>query len=223
LTGALECGQITNMKPLSLTVAMLLSLATPVLGAANLLVNPGFEDPITSDGPPFVGFWEGFSGAGASAFNSAAQPHSGSQSLGLNIANTPNTFAGAFQDVQGLSAGTPLSLTGWHVTPSDPLSLGVEIRIEWRNSVSNTEITRTANYTPIPGLSYSQFSTNTVVPVGADTARVVYAIQSFSTSPLGNGTVYVDDMSLTIVPEPASMTLLGLGGLALVTMRRRRA
>ena len=138
---------------------MLLSLATPVLGAANLLVNPGFEDPITFDGPPFVGFWEGFSGGGASAFNSATLPHSGSQSLGLNITNTPNTFAGAFQDVQGLSAGTPLSLTGWHVTPSSPLSLGVEIRIEWRNSVSNTEITRTPNSTPVPTSTWGRLKT----------------------------------------------------------------
>ena len=38
--------------------------------AQNLLVNPGFEDPITQDGPPFVGSWEGFNGsAGASASN----------------------------------------------------------------------------------------------------------------------------------------------------------
>jgi hypothetical protein len=52
---------------------------------------------------------------------------------------------------------------------------------------------------------------------------VVYAIQSFSTSPLGNGTVYVDDVSFTVVPEPSAMALLSLGGLALVALRRQRA
>ena len=204
------------MKPTTLTAVLLFSLATPLLGA-NLLVNPSFEDPITFDGPPFVGSWEGFSGGGASAFNSTALPHTGSQSLGLTISSTPNTFAGAFQDVVGLSPGTPLNLSGWEASTSDPFSAVVEVRIEWRNSGSNTEITRTGNLNPVPTATYTQFGFNATVPAGADTARVVYAIQSFSTAPLGNGTVYADDLSLTIVPEPASISLLALGGLALVT------
>ena len=211
-----------NPKLPTLTAVLLLSLATPLLGA-NLLVNPGFEAPITFDGPPFVGSWEGFNGGGASAFNTTAQPRTGAQSLGLSITATPNTFAGAFQDVGGLTAGTLLSVDGWHASPSSPLSLVVEVRIEWRNSVSDTEISRTLNANPIPSAAYTEFGFNAAVPAGADTARLVYAIQSFSTAPLGNGTVYMDDISLTVVPEPASMTLLGLGGLALVTMRRRRA
>src|ERR1041384_986322 len=144
------------MKLLTLTSLLLISL-TSSLNAANLLANPGFEDPITSDGPPFVGSWEGFNGGGAAAANSSLQPLSGIQSLRLSITSTPNTFAGAFQDVPGLSPGTEYSVTGWHATPSSPLSLGVEVRIEWRNSGSNTEISRTPNATPIPGAAYSQF------------------------------------------------------------------
>jgi hypothetical protein len=211
------------MKLLTLIGVLPVSLTTS-LTAANLLVNPGFEDPITSDGPPFVGFWEGFNGGvGAAAVNSSLQPLSGIRSLGLSITATPNTFAGAFQDVPGLTAGSEFILSGWHVTPSSPLSLGVEVRIEWRNSGSNTEISRTPNATPIPGAVYSQFGFNAIVPAGADVARVVYAIQSFSTSPLGNGNVFVDDMSFSVVPEPSSIALLGLGGLALLAVRRQRA
>jgi hypothetical protein len=210
------------MKPLALTAALLFSLTTSTF-AANLLVDSGFENPITQDGPPFVGLWEGFQGGGASAGNSALMPRTGLQSLGLSINNTVNTFAGAFQDVAGLAPGMSFSLGGWHMTTTSPLSLGVEVRIEWRNSVSDTEVSRTPNATPIPGAAYSQFGFDGLVPAGADTARVVYAIQSFSTNPLGNGTVYVDDMSFTVVPEPSSMALAGLGGLALVAMRRKRA
>jgi hypothetical protein len=210
-------------KLLALTAALVFSLTNSPFAAANLLANPGFEDPITFDGPPFVGSWEGFNGGGASAFNSSLMPRTGLQSLGLSISTTPNTFAGALQDVSGLVSGTEYTWGGWHATTSSPLSLGVEIRIEWRNSGSNTEISRTPNLTPIPSAAYSPFSLTAAVPVGADTARVVYAIQSFSTNPFGNGTVYVDDVSFAVVPEPSTMALLGFGGLALVAIRRQRA
>lgn len=191
--------------------------------AANLLVNAGFEDPVTTDGPPFVGFWEAFSGgAGSSSANSSIMARSGLQSLGLSIVSTDNTFAGAFQDVGGLSSGIEYIFSGWHATPSSPLDLGTEVRIEWRNSGSNTEISRTPNLTPIPGASFSSFNLNATVPVGADVARVVYAIQTFGAEPGNNGTVYVDDVSFVVVPEPSTVILAGLGGLALIAMRRRR-
>ena len=39
-------------------------------------------------------------------------------------------------------------------------------RIEWRNSGSNTEISRTPNLTPVPGAAYSPFSLTAAVPAG---------------------------------------------------------
>lgn len=210
------------MKLIALAAAFLFSLTTS-LSAANLVLNGGFEDPITFDGPPFVGSWEGFNGGGGSAGNTVAMPRTGLQSLGLSIFNTANTFAGAFQDIPGLVSGIEYTLDGWHATISNPFDVGVEVRIEWRNSVSNTEIGRTPNKTPIPGALYSPFNLTAAVPAGADTARLVYAIQSFGAGPTHNGRVYVDDVSFTLVPEPsATSSLFGLGGLALVMMRRHR-
>jgi len=77
---------------------------------ANLLTNPGFEDPITFDGAPFVGFWEGFSAGGvSSSANGSTTPLSGAQHLELTIAGGANLFAGAFQEVDPKSrtAGRP--------------------------------------------------------------------------------------------------------------------
>ena len=208
------------MKHLQLTAVVLFSLmASPF--ASHAVVNPGFEDPITFDGPPFVGFWEGFNGGGATAGNSSLMARTGSQSLRLSIGNTINTFAGAFQDLSGLASGTEYVFGGWHATSSNPLDVGVELRIEWRNA--GGEVSRTPNMTPIPGAAFAPFSLTATVPVGADVARIVYAIQSFSTAPSGNGVVFVDDISFTVVPEPGTVILFGLGGLALVAMRRRRA
>lgn len=197
LTFTFDCGDPMKLGNLGLFVAAALVLAgmAQAPAHANSLVNPGFEDPITYDGPPFVGSWEGFNGGGAAVSNSTLSPHSGIQHLSISINSTANTFAGAFQDVASLTPGDAAVFSGWHMTPSNPLDLGVEIRIEWRNSVSNTEVSRTANLTPTPTGTYTPFSLSAVVPAGADAARVVYAIQSFSSAPLGNGTVYVDDVS----------------------------
>ena len=199
--------------------AALVVTALATSGARAQLANGGFEDPVTTDGPPFVGSWEGFtSGAGAQAVNSTAMPRSGTQNLALSIDHTDNAFAGVFQDVPNLAPGTPVTFSGYHMTPSNPLDLGVEIRIEWRNSGSNTEVSRTPNLTAPPTGQYSPFSLASTVPTGANTARVVYAVQTFGSEPTNTGVVYVDDVSF--VPEPSS-ALIVLGGLGLACVRRR--
>jgi hypothetical protein len=202
------------MTALSITFAGSLATAN-----GNLLINPGFEDPITMDGPPFVGSWEGFvSGAAATSANSSTMPLTGAQSLELTINATVNQFAGAFQDVPGLTAGQDGTFSGWHKQVSGD-SGGIEIRIEWRDSVGDVEISRTPNFVPSPGASYEEFSLTAAVPSGADTARVVYAIQSFGGAL--NQQVFVDDTSFTIIPEPASIVLFGVAGMTLLTRRHR--
>ena len=188
-------------------------LAASQASAANQLVNPGFEDPVTSDGAPFIGFWEAFNGGGtATSNNSTITPRSGAQDLRLEILNSNNNFAGAFQDV-AVTAGSPALWSVWHMSPSSPFDVGVEMRIEWRNSVSNTEISRTPNSVIVPTNQYTQFSVASTVPAGVDIARLVYAIQSFGPEPTNYGIVFVDDAFFDAVPEPASVALLGLGAI----------
>jgi hypothetical protein len=196
-------------------------LAASQASAANLFVNPGFEDPVTSDGAPFVGFWEAFQGGGATSVRDTVMPRNGAGHLALNINNENNTFAGAFQDVV-VTPGQLATLSFWHKTTSLPYNLVTEARIEWRNSVSNTEITRTPNVTLSPTDAYSLISVVDTVPAGADTARAVYAIQSFTNGALADlGTVYVDDASFEVVPEPATFALVSLGTIGCLVFGRR--
>ena len=208
-------------------VAAMVALAAAASQAAaqNLLTDGGFEDAtkFTSDGAPFVGFWEAFNGGpGASSVRDNLMPRSGAANAHVAINNVNNTFAGLFQDVPGLIPGQSVAYSGWNKGTPLPFGPGVEYRIEWRNSVSNTEISRTSNLDPGVTADYTKFSRTEVVPAGVDTARAVYAIQTFGGT-TDTGDIFLDDFSVRVVPEPASLALLGLAGAALVGMRRRMA
>jgi hypothetical protein len=215
----------TKFNRYALIVSTLLVLSSLSLTAsANLIRNPGFETPITnttgtpnfdwlafgSNGNPF--------GSRAMSQNSVSMPRTGSQSLELQINNLADQFAGVFQDVGGLTGGQSVVLSGWLKSLLD--ADGVEIRIEWRNALADTEIERTANVIPTFTDEFLQFSFSDFVPTGADTARVVYVIQSSGAG--NNQLVYLDDVSFeaTAVSTPNMLALFGLGLFGISFARR---
>jgi hypothetical protein len=165
----------------------------------NLATSSGFEVPVTADGPPFTGIWQAFiddelTGPDV-ARTSTLMPRTGLQSLELGIIDTPFTFAGVFQGVVGLTAGQAVNYSGWHRVEVGPS--GIEIRIEWRDSATDTEAARTPDVVPTPGIDYESFTLEEVVPVGADTARMVYAVQSIEGG-ASTQFVHVDDVCFSV-------------------------
>jgi hypothetical protein len=203
--------------------ALLASTCSNSSFAQNLLANPGFEDGLTFEGEEFVGSWEGFSSLlDTFVGNSFNEPRNGVQHLELRINGRDNAFSGVFQDVP-VTVGTEYVFGGWQKTPSTPFDVAVEMRIEWVNA-SGSVFLRTPNLTTKPTDSYASVSLSGFAPPGAEFARLVYAIGSFGPELTNTGTVFVDDMFFSVVPEPSSLGLFGFTALALgrrSVLRRR--
>ena len=207
------------MKMNTITVAALGILAFGVAETqgAGVLVDPGFESPLVDDGTG-TGKWGPFSaGLPSSAITTTSTPRSGASHLRLAMGGAGNLYAGVFQDVDVLG-GDVITFSGFHAAV-DNAPTGIEIRIEWRNS--GGEIARTLNLAPSPGSVYEAFSLTETAPAGADTARVVYALQSFVGS--ANSVVDVDDVlvSGSSIPEPSTSLLMSFCALGLMVRRKR--
>lgn len=186
--------------------------------------DPSFESPLTYDGPPFIGSWEGFSGnfggGAASATQVQAMPRTGTGSVEL-IITTAAGFAGVFQDISGLTAGQEVTYTGWQKLGDTASLIGPEVRIEWRTADNNApEVSRTDNLVLPLTTEYTPFSLTAVVPAGATVARAVYAGQTFGGG-LTGGTIFIEDFGFTVVPEPSAALLAGVALLGAAWRCRR--
>lgn len=132
------------------------------------------------------------------------------------------TFVGVLQQVTGLSPGLTATFSGWLAGLSEGGSAdsGVEIRIEWSDSASGQEIARTQDLRPTPSDTYEMFSLTDIVPAGADTATLVFDLQSF-TGPAGLNVAFLDDASFSVVPLPGALILM-LGALGSLSLFRKR-
>lgn len=198
-----------------------MAIASTQVAVATPLADPGFETPLVDDGNG-VGKWNPFSnGPPNLSEQGLTMPRTGAGHANLYLENA-NGFAGFFQDVTNVVAGSPIDWNVWAKENTGENGQGIEMRIEYRDSVNDVEVSRTGNFVPAGlGSQYEQIGFSDVVPAGADVARVVFAIQSF-----GAGVpqeVFVDDASVSVqqIPEPTTLGLAALAGLAIATRRRR--
>jgi hypothetical protein len=187
---------------------------------ANLIIDPSFEGTIVYDGPPAFGGWDGFSSTPGTSSGAGFGPgwaRTGSQQAVLFTSAT-NHFAGIYQDIL-ISAGSTVEFEIWHRAVLGSNGQGVDMHLEYRDSVNDMEIGQTPLATPSSlGFSYELFSITGVVPSGADTVRAFYAINSFEG--ISSQRLYLDDAVLRVVPEPSTVQLSLLGGLSVWFLRR---
>jgi hypothetical protein len=184
--------------------------------AQNQVENPSFEDPTVDMGSANdVWFRFGSAPNGVSS-ESTVMPRTGSRHISLEMAGA-NQFAGVFQNLnRSITPGATVTFSGWAKNASGaPFAATQEIKLEWQGAPQNRVDVLTL------GSDYEQFTHTGVAPAGTTGLVVTYAISSFGAGQ-GDSLVYLDDISVTVVPEPATVGLIGMSALGLIGVARRR-
>ena len=226
-------------------LAAVLALTASTTQAQNLLVDPGFEsgvagqpNPIPLPGVITVGNPTGALngvGGGWTVFNGATyattHPEAGTYSLQLSEgATSACNFEAAYQVIGGVTAGQKYTATG-HFMATTTLSAynPVFIQLDFLNAsgadIGTVETTPghalAVQYgAPSVGTWYTATVTATA-PAGAVYVAPYFAMMENGANP-GAETVFWDTSTMTVVPEPGSLALLGLGLVSTLIWRRRQ-
>jgi len=186
----------------------------------NFLENPSFEDiavPTDPDpvDPTDAADWNEFSSLpDSTSTRQTIMPRTGLAHMALEAVGA-NQFAGVFQaNTAAVSPGQIVTLSGWHKWVAGMATR--ELKIEWVGAPQ----TRVDTIETGPMLDYEEFCLTAIAPAGTTGVTATYAVSTFGAGQT-EALVYLDDMTLCIIPEPASITLVGLAVLGLVGIRRR--
>lgn len=192
--------------------------------AANQLTNPGFEtdDASAGDVPGATG-WNAFNSAYTTR---SVTPHSGLQTLKVFGPFFDGGGAGVTQGGFAASPGQSWAASAWlRDDSSDPMqgTNFAQVQLQFLNSSSTVLATDSSpNFTATnPINTWTQESASGVAPAGTTSAQIVLVHVQIN-NPVTGGSVFFDDASLDVVPEPTSLGFLGVAGL-LALRRRNRA
>ena len=200
-------------------VVLVMILSVVAVAQANLLDNPSFEDNGGGGSHPW--WWGGTDDLGAQNWmdGEVFQAHSGEWLAA--VMHWSGTGTGNFyQDNIAVSENTDYVYTMWAKRDGSAWVGTYNMTVEWyggANLLGESTLDITAGITDT---EWNQFSLDATSMAGSDNACVMIEFVDVGTD-WTNGCGKFDDASFAEVPEPATMALLGLGGLAL--LRRKRS
>jgi hypothetical protein len=215
--------------------ACILAALTLNTQAQNLLTDPGFENQIIAPNPNPTGVpgWATFNGA---TFLQTPAAYEGNWVLYTPDNGGGYSVPGAYQ-VFAATPGETFTLSGWVYTPNVLPVNGNDFAILQLSFFAGTPPN---NYGGGPGVG-SAIGVNVGQPTGGGGVPLPQGTWTFATvtatAPAGTGSVgvylldinadanadfYFDDVSLTAVPEPTTLALLGLGVVGGLVWRRRQ-
>lgn len=189
---------------------MVLALGVPSMASAELLFNPGFEDLGDVDTDPGDG-WGSFGAAGFNAFFGA----NGHASLFMD--NDGNS-GGIFQTGIAGSAGTEYQFELTDVLIESNAEANVSFGLEYYGAGDATKLGETL---VTLDLNSPNFIMSGTAIAGTEFIRPIILFDTAVGTPDGGENVFIFDASLTAVPEPGSLALMGVG--AALLLRRKPA
>lgn len=190
---------------------LVFALIAMVAGSAmaqNVVLNPGFE---TAGGETWLA--QDWTLAGSGVWRNDANPYAGTWHLSIDASQDP----AALQTIDGLSAWAdlPITLSAYvEVVGGDGgnVYMGANQFDSSDTFISNHESAQIWGTT-----GYEQFFVNFDGAANLDSIEVY-----FKSDEVSGRRFDIDNVSLTAIPEPATMSLLGLGALAMVLRRKMK-
>lgn len=209
-------------------IGTMVAVGLTTTASANLLTDPGFEGVDASAGDVSTvgsgGAWSGWNNwvPPNGAYYTAAVAHTGSQA-GKTFSG-PNAGIYQYVDVSG-NDGAAFTGSLWFVNSSvDPLQAAsqlADVRVVFFDGANGTGTALATIVAPAPFTNattdvWTQLTVTGLVPTGAVSAQFMAFLDNPENA---GGAMFVDDASF-VVPEPASLALLAMGGLAMIARRR---
>jgi hypothetical protein len=198
-----------------------------VSASTNYVTDPGFELGTTAAN----GGWTAFNGA---VLTSTGHVRTGARAVRLPAGNG----IGAFETISNVAftAGTQFDLSAWGFVTNTMTAGFVGIQATFFN-VTGTTTQNLGTVESGPGNAIfsnhldSNSVLNTWIPLdtGVFTAPSTLPITYMQIFPLAvnggstGGSIWEDDFSLVIVPEPSTIALVGISLFGVLAMRRRKA
>ena len=203
------------MRKLLIVAASLFACAAPAL-AQPVIVNPSFEQDDRSDNPG-VGYGPITGWTGGSGTNDASQPfhaESGAPIPDGSLVAFQQGIGTLSQSISGFVPGTTYQLTYRENSRGNTVgSPDVEVRLDNLTIVPRHLVAKAPTYATVTSTPFTY--------TGSGTSTL--ALENFApaTDGTNDNTVLWDNIQFSVVPEPASLGLLSLGGFALLARRRR--
>jgi hypothetical protein len=204
-----------NKMKLRIVLAIVMMVAFAGLASADLVFNSGFEDGSTTNRP----YWTHFGGDNNDPRIEDYANHSGTNGLAYR---GWTAGGGIYQDIA--ASGASNYVMTFYAYRDDIFSSGynTEVKLEFYDGSPtpvNLLLAVTNNLSTTVS-SWTNLSLNALSPAGTTWVRPVL---SYSGTAGTDGALKLDDLNLTstMIPEPTTVSLIGVSLISLLALRRR--